>query len=154
MLTLSWKEDTNPFPQFWLKFISLLAESHSLFDIAIIVQSPRCVWLFATPWTAAHQASLPLIISRSLPKFMSIASMMLFDILWLKSWDTSLAGINTSYMLGGEGRKKYSWWMKIQILPSIPSLSSSSTFPSHNSLPWGINQSFTPEGYKPLAVLL
>ena len=30
------------------------------------------VQLFATPWTAAHQASLSLSISRSLPKFMSI----------------------------------------------------------------------------------
>ena len=30
------------------------------------------VWLFATPWTAAHQASLPFIISRSLLKLMSI----------------------------------------------------------------------------------
>ena len=30
------------------------------------------VQLFATPWTAARQASLPLIISPSLPEFMSI----------------------------------------------------------------------------------
>ena len=30
------------------------------------------VQLFATPWTAARQASLSLTISRSLPKFMSI----------------------------------------------------------------------------------
>ena len=32
--------------------------------------------LFATPWTAAHQASLSLTISWNLPKFMSIAFMM------------------------------------------------------------------------------
>ena len=44
--------------------------------IVIVVQSPRGVWLFATPWTAACQASLFLTISRSLPKFMSIASVM------------------------------------------------------------------------------
>ena len=31
---------------------------------------------FVTPWTAAHQASLSLTISWSLPKFMSIASVM------------------------------------------------------------------------------
>ena len=115
MLTLSWNEDTNPFTQFRLMFISLLAESHSLFNIAV-VPFHSYVWLFATPWTAACQASLPLIISRSLPKFMSIASMMLFDILWLKSWDTSLAAINTPYMLGGEGRSiagewKYKWFI-------------------------------------------
>ena len=34
-------------------------------------------WLFATRWTATHQASLSLTISRSLPKFMSIESMIL-----------------------------------------------------------------------------
>ena len=33
-------------------------------------------WLFVTPWTAAYQASLSLTISRSLPKFLSIASVM------------------------------------------------------------------------------
>ena len=43
---------------------------------AVVVQSPSCVWLFATPWTAARQAFLPLIISQSLSKFMSIESMM------------------------------------------------------------------------------
>ena len=31
-----------------------------------------CVWLFATPWTAACQASLPITNSRSLLKLMSI----------------------------------------------------------------------------------
>ena len=38
----------------------------------VVIQLPRCVWLFPTPWTAVHQASLSLTISRSLPKFMSI----------------------------------------------------------------------------------
>ena len=36
------------------------------------VQSLSRVRLFATPWTAARQASLSLTISWSLPKFMSI----------------------------------------------------------------------------------
>ena len=44
--------------------------------LAVVVQSPSHVRLFATPWTAACQASLPLTISQSLPKFMSIASVM------------------------------------------------------------------------------
>ena len=35
-----------------------------------------CVWFFATPWTAAHQASLSFTISQSLLKLMSIESMM------------------------------------------------------------------------------
>ena len=49
-----------------------------------VVQSPSCVHLFATPWTAARQASLSLIISQRLPKFMFIASVMLSNhfILW------------------------------------------------------------------------
>ena len=42
----------------------------------LIIQSPSHVWLFVSPWTAAHQASLSLTISPSLPKFMFIASVM------------------------------------------------------------------------------
>ena len=42
----------------------------------VVVQSPSCVWLFVTSWTAAHQVSLSLAISQSLPKFMSIALVM------------------------------------------------------------------------------
>ena len=37
------------------------------------------VWLFATPWTAAHQASLSITNSQSLPKLMSIELMMPFN---------------------------------------------------------------------------
>ena len=36
------------------------------------VQSLSCVWLFATPWTTARQASLSINNSQSLPKLMSI----------------------------------------------------------------------------------
>ena len=38
----------------------------------VAVQSLSRVWLFAAPWTAAHQASLSFTISQSLLKFMSI----------------------------------------------------------------------------------
>ena len=42
-----------------------------------LVQSFCCVWLFVTPWTTAHQASLASITnSRSPPKLMSIESVM------------------------------------------------------------------------------
>ena len=44
--------------------------------IVVAVPSSSRVWLFVNPWTAARQASLSLTISRSLPKFMSIASVM------------------------------------------------------------------------------
>ena len=40
------------------------------------VQSLSCVRLFATPWTAAWQASLSITSSWSLPKLMSIESVM------------------------------------------------------------------------------
>ena len=40
------------------------------------VQSLSHVWLFATPWTAAHQASLSITNSRSLLKLMSFESVM------------------------------------------------------------------------------
>ena len=43
------------------------------------VQSLSCVRLFATPWTAAHQASLSITNSRSAPKPMSIVSVMPFN---------------------------------------------------------------------------
>ena len=42
----------------------------------IVVQSLSHVWLFATPWTAAHQASLSFTISGTLLKLMSIESVM------------------------------------------------------------------------------
>ena len=42
----------------------------------VVVQLPSCVWLFATPRTAACQASLSLTVSQSLPKFMSTALVM------------------------------------------------------------------------------
>ena len=41
------------------------------------VQSLSSVWLFATPWTAACQASLSITNSQSPPKLMSIESVML-----------------------------------------------------------------------------
>ena len=38
-----------------------------------VVQSLSPVWLFVTPWTAAHQATLSITVSQSLLKLMSIA---------------------------------------------------------------------------------
>ena len=40
------------------------------------VQSLRRVWLFVTPWTIVHQASLSITKSQSLPRPMSIVLMM------------------------------------------------------------------------------
>ena len=41
-----------------------------------VVQSPNRVWLFATPWTAAHQASLSFTISLNLLKLMCFTLVM------------------------------------------------------------------------------
>ena len=46
-----------------------------MFSSFLVVQSLSQVWLFATPWTAALQASLSFTISLSLPEFTSIESM-------------------------------------------------------------------------------
>ena len=43
---------------------------------SFVVWSPSHVRLFAIPWTVAHKASLSLTISQSLPKFMSIETVM------------------------------------------------------------------------------
>ena len=47
-----------------------------LFSIFVVIQSLSHVWLFATPWTAAHQASLSFSISWSLLKLISIELVM------------------------------------------------------------------------------
>ena len=40
------------------------------------VQPPSCVWIFATVWIAAHQASLSITNSRSWPRLTSMESVM------------------------------------------------------------------------------
>ena len=56
---------------------------HTLSQNAVVQLLSR-VQLFAIPWTAAHQASLSITISRGFPKFMFITSVMLSShlILW------------------------------------------------------------------------
>ena len=48
----------------------------SCFTHKDIIQSLSCVWLFATPWTAVHQASLSITNSQNFLKLMSITSVM------------------------------------------------------------------------------
>ena len=52
------------------------SEHNCSFSSVSSVQLLSCVWLFATPWTAASQASLSFTISLSLLKLMSIESVM------------------------------------------------------------------------------
>ena len=64
-----WEQDKIRVP-------SLSLEFRRVAELVVVVQLLSCVWLFVTPWTAAHQASLSVIISWSLLKLMSIDSMM------------------------------------------------------------------------------
>ena len=56
-------------------YIKLLYKSLN----CLIVQLLSCVWLSATPWTVAHQASLSFTISWSLLTLMSIELVMPFN---------------------------------------------------------------------------
>ena len=70
----------------WLSKFSSTTSSHLIVSgknviylpwyIVSSVQLFSHVWLFATPWTAAHQASLSITNSQSLPKLMSIDSVL------------------------------------------------------------------------------
>ena len=64
------------------------------------VQSLSRVWLFATPWTAACQASLSITNSQSLPKPMSIELVMPSNHLILYCPLDSLPLLNTSQHQG------------------------------------------------------
>ena len=78
------KKITHPSPFFFLftairshvsrekKRLVMTSRSYSV----SLVQSLSRVWLFATPWTAARQASLSITNSRSLLKLVSIESVM------------------------------------------------------------------------------
>ena len=68
----------------------------------VVVQSFSCVQLFATPWTAAHQACLSFITSRSLLKLMSIELMMPSDHLIFCRPLLLLPSIFPSFASGGQ----------------------------------------------------
>ena len=63
-----------------IKPVHLKGNQPSIFigrtDQFSLVQSLSCVWLFATPWITARQASLSITISRSSPRLTSIESVM------------------------------------------------------------------------------
>ena len=67
-----WLTDLKQDPPMFLFPILVL----NIVVVVTAVQSLSRVWLFATPWTAAHQASLSFTISRRLLKLMSIESVM------------------------------------------------------------------------------
>ena len=59
-------------------YITLLnVHTHNNEIFVVLIQLPSHVQFFVTPWIAACQASLSPAVSRSLPKFMSIESVIL-----------------------------------------------------------------------------
>ena len=59
-----------------LFFTTKSAGKLKYYIVFLVVQSLSHVWLFVTPWTEAHQASLSFTISWSLLKLLSIEFMM------------------------------------------------------------------------------
>ena len=59
----------SPFTQYLKSYVAL---DHQFSSVQLLSH----VWLFMTPWTAAHQASLSITNSRGLPKLMSIELVM------------------------------------------------------------------------------
>ena len=123
----------------------------------LVVQSPSRVWLFATPWTAARQACLSLTISQSLPKFMSIASMMPSShlILWhplfplpsifpsIRDFSSESALCSSSHLTGEESEASVKWLVQSTLQESHR------TWPNRE-IPWLI--SFRMDWLDPLAV--
>ena len=92
IITLNWKYNASFSPLSWIHkkllpkktFIKIITrfsilsffflQSMWLFSSVQFSHSLSHIWLFATPWTAACQASLSITNSQSLLKFMSIES--------------------------------------------------------------------------------
>ena len=67
---------SSPNITYWRDCPFFIASSCLLCHVFSSVQQLSRVWLFATPWIAAHQASLSITNSQSLLKLMPIESMM------------------------------------------------------------------------------
>ena len=91
-----WLWTSHHLPDFLFPFpMDKLRGSNELNPRFSSVQSLSCVWLFVTPWTAAHQSSLSITTSQSLLKLMSITSVRASNHLILSSpsppaWNLSL----------------------------------------------------------------
>ena len=76
----------NPIYWQWSAFLLMTTQRPTYWHLQcllpktiVIVQSLSHVWLFVTPWTAIHQASLSFTFSWSLLKLMAIESVMLLN---------------------------------------------------------------------------
>ena len=81
LFAFEWNDpETSVKPSFWMVLPQGFKNASTIFRELSVqfssVQSLSCVQLFATPWTAARQASLSITNSWSLLKLMSIESVM------------------------------------------------------------------------------
>ena len=75
--TWTWKQPKCPSTKEWIKKMCVWRYIYIYtLQFSSVVQLVTCVRLFATPWTAARQASLSITNSQSLLKLMSIESVM------------------------------------------------------------------------------
>ena len=115
----------------WEKYLLLLYWLCQSLWLCQRVQSLSCVRLFATPWTAACQASLSNTNSRSLLKLMSIESVMTFNHLILFSpspgfnlsqhqglfqWVRSLHQVAKGLELQLQ-HQSFQWWKRSVFIP-------------------------------------
>ena len=82
-ITKTWKQPTCPSTDEWTRRYSIYIQWNITQSSVSSVQSLSHVQLFATPWTAACQASLSITNSQSLLKFMSIELVMPSNLLIL-----------------------------------------------------------------------
>ena len=86
--------------------------------LIVVVQLLSHVWLFSTPWTTAHQASLSLTISQSLLKLMSIELVMSSNH-FIQVDNTSLSNSRkwkgTKESLDEGERVEWQSWLKLNI---------------------------------------
>ena len=136
-------------------------DSCSTSDWFSSVQSLSCVWLFVTPWTAAHQATLSITNSWNLLKLMSIESVILsnhlilchpllllppippsirvfsnesvFHIRWPKYWSFSFS-ISPSNEYSGLISFRIDWFDFLAVQGTLKESSSTPQFKSINSL--------------------
>ena len=74
-----WSAKSSPYADMWARINDWISFKTFYFELLLnfsSVQSLSRVWLFVTPRTAAHQASLSITNSQSLLKLMSIQSVM------------------------------------------------------------------------------
>ena len=81
----AWQATVHSVPKSWTRLkqlcMPIMDNNHIYIQplkelVGVVIQSLSGGWLFATPWNAAHQATISFTISQSFLKLMSIESVM------------------------------------------------------------------------------